>query len=206
MGVVSSFCGAYNIRYDLMRLVARSGWAWYNGRSLGRRQAVRHWVLVPAFAGSNPADPAIFCAAKCGWGGRTRRASCRPSHEVSGNGDFLMRLPAAAGLRSFPADPAIFCARKTAARSATVGREPWLESRGLVFARRESEAGVPRNLSEHGAVRKLVEVGDTGGVAEVLDDFGLRQGGAAVERNAFGRIRFFGGAVGAGGLVGGVAR
>ena len=25
---------------------------------LDRRQAVRHWVLVPAFAGSNPADPA----------------------------------------------------------------------------------------------------------------------------------------------------
>ena len=27
---------------------------------LDRRQAVRHWVLVPAFAGSNPAGPAIF--------------------------------------------------------------------------------------------------------------------------------------------------
>ena len=26
---------------------------------LDRRQAVRHWVLVPAFAGSNPAGPAI---------------------------------------------------------------------------------------------------------------------------------------------------
>ena len=25
---------------------------------LGRRQVVRHWVLVPAFAGSNPAVPA----------------------------------------------------------------------------------------------------------------------------------------------------
>ena len=25
---------------------------------LDRRQAVRHWVLVPAFAGSNPAGPA----------------------------------------------------------------------------------------------------------------------------------------------------
>ena len=25
---------------------------------MGRRQVVRHWVLVPAFAGSNPADPA----------------------------------------------------------------------------------------------------------------------------------------------------
>ena len=25
---------------------------------VGRRQAVRHWVLVPAFAGSNPAVPA----------------------------------------------------------------------------------------------------------------------------------------------------
>ena len=117
-----------------------------------------------------------------------------------------MRLPAAAGLRSFPADPAIFCARKAAARSATVGREPWLESREPVFARRESEAGVPRNLSKHGTVRKLVEVGDAGGVAEVLDDFGLRQGGAAVERNAFDRRRFFGDAGGAGGLVGGVAR
>ena len=29
---------------------------------MDRRQAVRHWVLVPAFAGSNPAGPAIFCA------------------------------------------------------------------------------------------------------------------------------------------------
>ena len=27
---------------------------------VGRRQAVRHWVLVPAFAGSNPAVPAKF--------------------------------------------------------------------------------------------------------------------------------------------------
>ena len=27
---------------------------------LDRRQAVRHWVLVPAFAGSNPAGPAIL--------------------------------------------------------------------------------------------------------------------------------------------------
>ena len=26
---------------------------------MDRRQAVRHWVLVPAFAGSNPAGPAI---------------------------------------------------------------------------------------------------------------------------------------------------
>ena len=34
----------------------------------------------------------------------------------------------------------------------------------------------------------------------------LRQGGAAVERDAFDRRRFFGDAVGAGGLVGGVAR
>lgn len=25
---------------------------------VGLRQVVRHWVLVPAFAGSNPADPA----------------------------------------------------------------------------------------------------------------------------------------------------
>ena len=33
---------------------------------LDRRQAVRHWVLVPAFAGSNPAGPAIFCATKNG--------------------------------------------------------------------------------------------------------------------------------------------
>ena len=122
MGVVSSFCGAYNIRYDLMRLVARSGWAWYNGRSLGRRQAVRHWVLVPAFAGSNPADPAIFCAAKCGWGGRTRRASCRPSHFLCGKmragrqdpkgflrtQPFFVRQNAGgeAGPEGLPADPA----------------------------------------------------------------------------------------------------
>ena len=27
---------------------------------MGRRQVVRHWVLVPAFAGSNPAVPAIL--------------------------------------------------------------------------------------------------------------------------------------------------
>ncbi len=27
---------------------------------LGRRQAVRHWVLISACAGSNPAAPAIF--------------------------------------------------------------------------------------------------------------------------------------------------
>ena len=27
---------------------------------LDRRQAVRHWVLVPAFAGSNPAGPATM--------------------------------------------------------------------------------------------------------------------------------------------------
>ncbi len=33
---------------------------------LDRRQAVRHWVLVPAFAGSNPAGPAIFCLTKNG--------------------------------------------------------------------------------------------------------------------------------------------
>ena len=26
---------------------------------MGRRQAVRHWVLIPACAGSNPAGPAI---------------------------------------------------------------------------------------------------------------------------------------------------
>ena len=32
--------------------------------TLDRRQAVRHWVLVPAFAGSNPAGPAIFCFTK----------------------------------------------------------------------------------------------------------------------------------------------
>ena len=32
---------------------------------LGRRQVVRHWVLVPAFAGSNPAVPAKnFCTLK----------------------------------------------------------------------------------------------------------------------------------------------
>ena len=34
---------------------------------MGRRQAVRHWVLVPAFAGSNPADPANFT--KENWAG-----------------------------------------------------------------------------------------------------------------------------------------
>ena len=27
---------------------------------MGLRQVVRHWVLVPAFAGSNPADPARY--------------------------------------------------------------------------------------------------------------------------------------------------
>ena len=32
--------------------------------ALDRRQAVRHWVLVPAFAGSNPAGPAIFFTKK----------------------------------------------------------------------------------------------------------------------------------------------
>ena len=26
---------------------------------LGYRQKVRHWILIPAFAGSNPATPAI---------------------------------------------------------------------------------------------------------------------------------------------------
>ena len=30
------------------------------GNRLDRRQAVRHWVLVPAFAGSNPAGPATM--------------------------------------------------------------------------------------------------------------------------------------------------
>lgn len=30
----------------------------YNWGVVDRRQVVRHWVLVPAFAGSNPADPA----------------------------------------------------------------------------------------------------------------------------------------------------
>ena len=33
---------------------------------MDRRQVVRHWVLVPAFAGSNPAGPAITC--KCSRG------------------------------------------------------------------------------------------------------------------------------------------
>ena len=27
---------------------------------MGRRQAVRHWILIPAFAGSIPAAPAIY--------------------------------------------------------------------------------------------------------------------------------------------------
>lgn len=31
---------------------------------MGRRQVVRHWVLVPAFAGSSPADPAKLCKRK----------------------------------------------------------------------------------------------------------------------------------------------
>ena len=150
MGFISSFCGAYNIRYDSMRLVAWSGWAWYNGRSLGRRQAVRHWVLVPAFAGSNPADPAIFVRQNVGgeagpeglpadpatrspetgifhvpFGcGRIAKLSCRPSHEVSGNEDFLMCLPAAAGLRSFPADPAIFVREKRPRGARPSGGSP----------------------------------------------------------------------------------
>ncbi len=34
---------------------------------LDRRQAVRHWVLVPAFAGSNPAGPAIENTQPFGW-------------------------------------------------------------------------------------------------------------------------------------------
>ena len=55
-----------------------------------------------------------------------------PAMDMASGMGKLSFLPAAAGLRSFPADPAIFCARKTAARSATVGREPWLESGGLV--------------------------------------------------------------------------
>ena len=33
--------------------------------SLDRRQAVRHWVLVPAFAGSNPAGPAKIKRSAC---------------------------------------------------------------------------------------------------------------------------------------------
>lgn len=38
--------------------VAAAVGLWRRHRLLGRRQVVRHRVLVPAFAGSNPAGPA----------------------------------------------------------------------------------------------------------------------------------------------------
>ena len=66
---------------------------------LDRRQAVRHWVLVPAFAGSNPAGPAIFCVTKNGRQDESPRfvqcpvacddgalfISCRSSHNETRN-------------------------------------------------------------------------------------------------------------------------
>ena len=144
-------------------------------------------LLAAAGLRSLPADPAIFCAAKCGWGGRTRRASCRPSYFLCEKNGRAERDRWAGALARI---------WWTGVRSAN-----WRSGAGGRL-----EAGVRRNLSEHGAVGKLIEVDDVGGVAEVLDDFGLRQGRAAVERDAFDRRRFFGGAVGAGGLVDGVAR
>jgi hypothetical protein len=32
----------------------------YDSPILGRRQAVRHWILIPAFPGSNPGAPTVF--------------------------------------------------------------------------------------------------------------------------------------------------
>ncbi len=34
----------------------------FSGTKLGRRQVVRHWILIPAFPGSNPGAPTIHAS------------------------------------------------------------------------------------------------------------------------------------------------